>query len=217
MLYVLLYYTFRIDRDYEGVIRFSKRKIGKVGNGRKKRRGEISVVILVGNWSRYEVRRRYEDRPRGYLLLRLVYATSYYYSTPTTCLFLLPTLSTFIRRLFLPLHPANTLFSISPNPTNCGVAYLYLVSAAFSVSCRLVSHQWSGSVDAVPIALRSGRPTEKPRDIDSRSRKDGRFFFLSFLSFVSQSCYAATKWKCWKARVKNSTIFLRILEEERWR
>ena len=143
--------------------------------------------IMIARW----LSRRGEDRPRGYLLLRPVYATGYY-STPTTCLFLLPTPSTFIRRLFLPLHPANTRSSPSPNPTNCGVAYLYLVSASLSVSCRLVSHEWSGSVDAVPIALSTLRCAAAEKATRYRSRNDTEsfsfnfFFFFFFFLFVSQ-------------------------------
>lgn len=145
--------------------------------------------------------RRGEDRPRGYLLLRPVYATGYY-STPTTCLFLLPTPSTFIRRLFLPLHPANTRSSPSPNPTNCGVAYLYLVSASLSVSCRLVSHEWSGSVDAVPIALSTLRCAAAEKATRYRSRNDTESFSFNFFFFLFVSQIIA------KVKVCSKGVFL---------
>lgn len=57
----------------------------------------------------------------------------------------------FIRRLFLSLHPADTLLCTSqPDQLRCSLTSS-LVSA-FSVSRRLVSHELPGSVDAVSIA-----------------------------------------------------------------
>lgn len=62
--------------------------------------------------------------------------------------------------------------------------------SAFSVSCRLVSHEWSGSVDAVPIALHASRPADRKSHaipILDRERRRALLFFSSFLfPFVSQ-------------------------------
>lgn len=118
----------------ESIVRKSREKEIAVARWKEEKRRNGYFRRKLGD---REVSPRYEDRPRGYLLLRLVYATSYY-STPTTCLFLLPTLSTFIRRLFLPLHPANTLFSISqPDQLRCSlplprVCVLCLLSVSVS-------------------------------------------------------------------------------------
>lgn len=107
-------------------------------------------MFIATVWSWHGLTPNYEHRPRGYLLLRLSYTTGYY-STPTTCLFLLPTPSSFIRHLFLSLHPADTLLCTSqPDQLRCSLTSS-LVSA-FSVSRRLVSHELPGSVDAVSIA-----------------------------------------------------------------